>query len=101
MNTPPVADAGENLVCCQGATNRFDGSASSDADGDKLTYSWDFGDGSGAEGASVSHVYRERGNYDVLLTVDDQSGTACSTSRSGFSANVNTKPVPIIKVRQN
>lgn len=42
-----------------------------DLDGDELTYKWDFGDGSTAEGLDVSHYYLNPGNYDVSLTVID------------------------------
>ncbi len=44
-NTPPVADAGEDLVVASGATVTLDGTGSSDADDDALTYSWTQTDG--------------------------------------------------------
>jgi len=99
VNTPPVADAGPNLVCCVGAENVFDGSFSQDADGDSLSYAWDFGDGEKAEGRSVKHVYRKPGDYKVTLTVDDGSGSGCGMSMDSFTAKVNAKPRPVIKVR--
>jgi hypothetical protein len=34
------------------------------------TYSWSFGDGSGATGKQVQHVYRRGGTYTATLTVD-------------------------------
>ncbi|PIQ81870.1 MAG: hypothetical protein COV76_06335 [Candidatus Omnitrophica bacterium CG11_big_fil_rev_8_21_14_0_20_64_10] len=99
INTPPVADTGPNLVCCVDQTVTFDGSKSSDADGDRLTYHWDFGDGAAGEGAKVSHAYKEIGQYKVVLTVKDNSGTDCDTSTDSFVADVNAKPVSVIKVR--
>jgi PKD repeat protein len=52
----------------------FDGSASSDPDGDVLSYSWSFGNGSNASGSSVSHTYHAAGTYTATLTVDDGNG---------------------------
>ncbi|HSI99820.1 MAG TPA: PKD domain-containing protein [Patescibacteria group bacterium] len=80
INHAPVADAGPDVVT-GGSTITFDGSGSADADGDPLTYTWDFGDGSpGAAGARVSHIYAEGGVYPVVLTVDD--GTGLSNGRA-------------------
>ncbi|MFA5370092.1 MAG: PKD domain-containing protein [Candidatus Omnitrophota bacterium] len=99
VNTPPVADPGINLACCVDEKTYFDGSSSTDADGDRLSYSWDFGDGEKADGANLYHVYKKPGRYNVVLTVDDNSGTECSKSVSSFTASVNAPPVPIIKIR--
>lgn len=49
----------------------FDGSSSSDRDGDPLTYRWDFGDGSAATGVNPSHTFASAGNYTVTLIVND------------------------------
>ena len=99
VNRPPVANPGANLACCVDEKNYFDGSASTDPDGDKLTYSWDFGDGTKATGEKVYHIYAEPGIYKIVLTVDDNTGTECSTSTASFTANANTPPVPVIKIR--
>jgi uncharacterized delta-60 repeat protein len=53
----------------------FDGAASSDPDGAVSSYSWDFGDGSSATGATPSHAYAAAGSYTVRLTVTDDSGS--------------------------
>lgn len=99
VNTPPTANAGENKVCCLDQEVGFDGSGSSDADGNTLTYKWNFGDGSGAEGAKTSHTYSKNGAYKVVLVVNDGSNTPCSEATSGFDAKVNAKPVSVIEVR--
>ena len=49
----------------------FDASSSTDADGDPLTYSWQFGDGASGSGLTTSHTYSSVGTYDAILTVDD------------------------------
>ncbi|MBN1389824.1 MAG: PKD domain-containing protein [Candidatus Thermoplasmatota archaeon] len=42
-----------------------------DPDGDKLTYKWDFGDGSTGEGINVNHTYATRGFKTVQMWVED------------------------------
>ncbi|HRK62443.1 MAG TPA: PKD domain-containing protein [Candidatus Omnitrophota bacterium] len=99
VNTPPIANAGPNLVCCTEEQSQFNGAQSSDPDGDKLSYLWNFGDGNTGEGVAAQHAYSKFGQYNVTLTVDDGKGTHCSTASSGFVADVNAGPVPLIKVK--
>ncbi|MEE1674619.1 S8 family serine peptidase [Agarivorans aestuarii] len=58
---------------------QFDGSGSSD-DGTIVDYTWDFGDGSGTSGISVSKSYANDGNYTVRLTVLDNDNLSSSSS---------------------
>nr|WP_305852094.1 pre-peptidase C-terminal domain-containing protein [Aliikangiella sp. G2MR2-5] len=60
----------------------FNGSASSDPDGSIASYSWNFGDGSTASGATTAHTYAAAGTYTVQLTVTDDKGASNSTSKS-------------------
>ena len=55
------------------------GAASTDPDGDALTYAWDFGDGSTGGGVTVSHSYALEGMYPVRLTVTDTRGLTAAT----------------------
>lgn len=83
-NTPPVANAGPNQTVNEGATVTFDGSGSYDPDGDTLTYSWDFGDGTQGTGVNPTHVYADNlpsnAPYTVTLTVDDGHGFQTSAT---------------------
>ena len=59
-------------------TVSFDGSASSDADGTIINYSWDFGDGTSGAGVTTSHVYAA-GTFTAQLLVTDNVGAFGST----------------------
>ncbi|KJJ83848.1 PKD domain containing protein [Candidatus Omnitrophus magneticus] len=99
VNTPPMAKFDVVRACCAGMEQKFNATESSDPDGDRLTYLWDFGDGTTAEGAQVTHVYSTPGKYKVVLKVDDGSGiTGCSISVASTEMEVNASPVAIIKI---
>jgi uncharacterized repeat protein (TIGR03806 family) len=49
----------------------FDASASTDADNDPLTYSWDFGDGNTGSGLTINHIFNSSAEFTVTLTVSD------------------------------
>ena len=61
-------------------TVHFDGSLSTDPDGDHLLYSWNLGDGVIEQGASVRHTFPRCGLHQVTLTALDPGGAA-STAR--------------------
>ena len=68
VNHAPVADAAGPYSSTEGSAVQFDGSASSDPDGDQVTYNWDFGDGTPhGTGATPSHIYADNhtGGYPV------------------------------------
>jgi hypothetical protein len=75
-NHAPFADPGRRRTGRRGRLLVFDGCGSVDPDGDPLTYSWDFGDGSDPVlGQQVRHAYAARGKHTVTLTVSDGSLT--------------------------
>ena len=87
LNHAPVANAGPGVSGFEGTAVQFNGTGSSDPDGDALTYSWTFGDGSSGTGPSPSHVYADNGTYAVTLTVSDGSLTASDATTASI-ANV-------------
>ncbi|MEO1060014.1 MAG: PKD domain-containing protein [Actinomycetota bacterium] len=73
----------------------FDGSGSTDADGDIAGYRWDFGDGERREttGPVVDHVYVERGTYSVELVVVDDDGAASPPERIAIQIADRNDPI--------
>ena len=76
-NHAPVAVVGGPYTSADGSVS-FDGSASSDSDGDALTYQWTFGDGATSTVVKPTHTYDVDGNYAVSLVVTDSKGLASS-----------------------
>ena len=66
-----------------GKTVFFNASESKAAEGRVLVdYFWDFGDGSTASGAAVSHIFAAAGNFVVTLKVTDEAGTFSVASQA-------------------
>jgi hypothetical protein len=65
-----------------GTPVEFDGSSSRDPDGSVASYSWDFGDGGRATGATPSHTYAAEGDYTVRLTVTDDRGLPATVTHT-------------------
>jgi heat shock protein HslJ len=78
--TPPTAIIEGPAQAQVGETVRFTGSASQATDSPIAQYSWDFGDGTTAQGAVVEHIYARRGVYTARLTVVDERGVSSSTT---------------------
>jgi PKD repeat protein len=81
VNTAPVAVTSFGPTAPRPTESvLFDGTASSDADHDALTYAWDFGDGATGTGATAQHAYAATGDYVATLTVTDDAGATNSAS---------------------
>jgi PKD repeat protein len=92
-NAPPTSDAGEPYAGFVNLPVIFDGSASSDGDGDIVQYDWDFGDGNSGSGLYTSHTYVATGVYEVTLTVtDDNGGTDESTTTAIVGSDATLPP---------
>ena len=84
---PPVANAGGPYTATAGTAVSFSGAASTDPQGEMLTYSWNFGDNGTGTGVSPTHTYATAGTYTVTLTVTNTSNlTATATSTATIAA---------------
>jgi PKD repeat protein len=79
---PPVALASATPTSGNAPLSvQFTGNGSYDPDGQSLTHSWDFGDGSATDPrANPSHVYQQKGTFTAVLTVVDASGWSDTAS---------------------
>ena len=82
-------------------TVQFSSAGSVDPEGTSLTYAWDF-DGNGTTDSTLAnptHTYNTAGNYNVRLTVTDQSG------QTGVDTVVvvagNTRPTVTIQIPED
>ena len=88
LNLPPVADANGPYSGDEGSPVPFDGTGSSDPDGDLLTYEWDFGDGLTGTGVTLTHTFDDNAVYTVCLTVSDPWGASDEDCTTADIANV-------------
>lgn len=86
-NSAPVAVAGGPYSSADGAVS-FDGSASSDPDGDALTFAWTFGDGGTSAEIKPSHTYAQNGDYNVSLIVTDSKGAKSPASNTTAAVTI-------------
>lgn len=83
----PNVDPGSPTITASATTAEVDETitfdvSATDPDGDTLTYSWDFGDSTADDGASVTHAYTEAGTYTVTVTADDGNGGTSTQTQS-------------------
>jgi hypothetical protein len=98
-NTAPVANAGPDQTAAVGATVSLNGSGSSDADGDPLTYAWTLQSAPAGSAATVTGAASvtpslgidRAGSYVVRLVVSD--GQAASAADTVTISTVNSAPV--------
>jgi hypothetical protein len=82
----PVAHSGGPYQGFAGDPLSFQGSESSDADGDRLTLAWAFGDGATAMGTTALHTYSTAGEYLVRLLVSDATHAVLDSTTAVVAA---------------
>ena len=93
-NREPVADAGGPYSGKAGQPVQFDGSGSSDPDGDATSLAWDYGDGNVGAGLTPSHSYGTAETYTVTVTADDgRGGVQTGTTSVAIALDIAVDPL--------
>jgi hypothetical protein len=113
-NRPPVVGSigvSPTGLGIAGATSfTFTPQGAQDPDGNALTFSWTFGDGSSGTGSPAQHVYQASGTFTVQLTVSDGSQSVAAPSLTVtvgpklagvWSALQSLSPYPRLTLEQN
>jgi hypothetical protein len=82
VNQPPTVVFSAPTAAVAGSAVLFDARATTDPDGDALTFSWDFGNGVRGGGERIGHVFDRAGSFSVRLTVSDGRGGVAQAERS-------------------
>jgi len=90
-NLLPVAAAS---ATCEGLDCHFSSVGTGDPDGQVVSRTWDLGDGTFVDGATVDHRYTGEGPFTVTLTVTDDDGA--SSSRT-ITVSPDAAPVALIE----
>ncbi|MGO4956995.1 PKD domain-containing protein [Luteococcus sp. Sow4_B9] len=90
QNQKPVAAF---TVSCEGDTCTFDASGSTDPDGVVGSWTWDFGDGTRAQGRTATRTFTAQQPQQVTLTVTDDQQATASTTQTVDVAVQNKAPV--------
>ncbi|PUE34187.1 hypothetical protein B9Z46_13240 [Limnohabitans sp. Hippo4] len=100
-NAAPVANAGNNQSVSIGSVVTLDGTSSSDANRDSLTYKWSLGSLPSGSGATLSSVVSPNpkftadvaGTYSAILIVNDGKADSSASVVTVTATNENKKPV--------
>ena len=108
-NAAPVANAGTNQSVSIGSVVTLDGTNSSDANRDTLTYKWTMGSIPSSSGASLSSAISPNpkftadvaGTYSVILTVNDGKVESTASVVTITASAANSAPVANAGLPQN
>jgi hypothetical protein len=91
LNREPIARSGGPYYGAAGTAVEFNGSATSDPDGDPVLTTWSFGDGNSAPGPTATHTYASPGTYEVVLLAYDQTRADHDTTTATIAAPIEAR----------
>ncbi len=91
VNAPPIASF---TSTCTDLSCSFDGTGSTDSDGQVTSYAWTFGDGATSIASAPARTYAAAGTYPVKLTVTDNLG-ATATKATSVTVSAPTTPATV------
>lgn len=96
VNAAPLVQFNLPEKAAPGDIIQLDGSASSDPNGDLLTYSWLVNGTEVATTPIATYTFTQPGDFSVVLKVTDQKGVSNSTTELSKAIHLNAAPVPVI-----
>ncbi len=96
VNAEPVPRFELPEIVATGEPVQLDGNASSDPDGDPLTFRWEISDGRQLRGPDNEIDFTEPGEYTITLQVDDGEEVGNSIQTLSRTMRVNHPPVAMI-----
>jgi len=91
LSSTPAASGGI-IKICPGQSVNFTGSGTFSSSGAGAVYTWNFGDGTSANGTSVNHTFGTIGSYQISLVITDPAG--CRNNNTiGITVQAATTPI--------
>jgi C1A family cysteine protease len=100
-NWSPNADAGGFYFAESAEVISLSAGGTVDPEEDIIDYSWDLGDGTIKNGVEITHIYDEKGVYEILLNVSDNQGNLGFDQTWAFIDESNDPPnKPVLRGRK-
>ena len=88
LSSKPTAVVNGPYIAAEGTAIAMSAAASTDPNGEALTFAWTFGDGGTGTGATVSHTYTQNGTYTVRVITTNPRGFADTATTTATISNV-------------
>ncbi|MDA3905174.1 MAG: PKD domain-containing protein [Bacteroidales bacterium] len=92
VNSSPTIKYISDINSCNNSITLSAGE-SFDRDGDVLSFTWDLGDGTLADGKEITHNYNSVGSYPIILIADDGHGLSNSIATTQVKVKINSAPI--------